>query len=291
MKLTYRNGWTVWHVVGALLLTAAGVWVTRDVWWEILLIATRDEEASHILLVPIVAAWMFWVRRARVRQCRPRDQWVGPAMVAAGWAIMSYGHANAHMALWHGGGLLVVLGCFCTVMGADVLLKFLPAVIVLGFLIPIPGIIRAKIAIPLATAMAQSAEFVFSGVMDLPVTRSGNQVQINGEPINIAEACNGLRMVFALFLVSYAFAFGTPFRWYVRAVILAASPLLAIACNLVRLVPTIYLYGSARESMALAFHDMAGWVMILVAFLLLLGVVQLLRWAQLEISPYSLARG
>ena len=60
--MTFRRmtafGWTPWHLLGAALMGALGVWVTLDAWRDILFIATMDEEASHIFLVPFVAAWL-----------------------------------------------------------------------------------------------------------------------------------------------------------------------------------------------------------------------------------------
>ncbi len=50
-------------------------------------------------------------------------------------------------------------------------------------------------------------------------------------------------MVFGLILVSYAFAFSLPLRNRVRLLILLASPLAAILCNLVRILPTVWVYG------------------------------------------------
>jgi len=104
-------------------------------------------------------------------------------------------------------------------------------------------------------------------------------------------------MVFALVLVSYAFAFGTPLRWYVRAIILGLSPISALICNVIRMIPTVWLYGlSDREwfgvagsSVAEVFHDVAGWVMLVLAFLLLMGAIKMLRWAMVPVTPYTLA--
>ena len=54
--------------------------------------------------------------------------------------------------------------------------------------------------------------------------RSGNQLWYNGKPVDIIEKCNGLRMVFGLILVSYAFSFSLPLRNSVRFLILLAQP-------------------------------------------------------------------
>src|ERR1019366_821720 len=108
---------------------------------------------------------------------------------------------------------------------------------------------------------------------------SGNKIWINGRPINIAEMCNGLRMVFSLFLVCFAFSFALPLRNFVRAIILLASPLAAILCNLIRILPTVWFYGYASENFADQFHDYSGWMMLPIAFLMLYSIIKVLQWA------------
>ncbi len=288
LKRLTNFGWTPWHALAAVLMGAAGVLATRAAWSDIYFIASKDEEASHILLVPIVAAWMFWVRRARLRYCAPRGQMIGPPIVAAGWMVSVFGFNHNVQAMWHGGAVLVVLGCVLSVLGKHVLFRFLPAFAVLVFLIPVPGRVRQEIAVPLQTATAAVTQVLFE-TGGIPIERSGNLLSINGTPVTVAEACNGMRMVFALVLVSFAFAYSLPLRNSVRVLVLLASPLAAIVCNVIRLLPTVWLYGYTAEPIAKKFHDVSGWIMLPIAFVLLLGVVRLLRWAMIPVARFNLA--
>jgi exosortase len=247
-----------------------------------------DEESSHILLVPIVAVWMLWVRAIRLRLCGPRASWLGPAIVALGWLMAWHGFNHATQAAWHLGSVLVVVGAAISVLGRAFLFRFFPALLVLAFLVPVPGAIRQSVAVPLQTATASVTQATFE-IAGLPIERSGNLLTINHVDVAVAEACNGMRMVFALVLVSYAFAFSLPLRQSVRIAVLAASPLAAILCNVVRLIPTIWLYGYAPPSVANQFHDWAGWLMLPVAFGLLLGIVRVLRWALIPVGRFNLA--
>jgi exosortase len=283
-----RNPWTRSHMVAAAALVLAAMAVQWRAWVDIAQIAMGDEEASHIILVPFVAIWMVWVRRGRLRSVVPRHNWIGPAIMLGGWLMSYYGFYHAMQAAWHAGAILMAIGAALTILGSDVLLKFLPAFVVLGFLVPVPGMIRLQLAGPLQTATAAATENVLE-LFGADVVRSGNLLMINGVQVAIAEACNGMRMVFALLLVSYGFAFGTPLRQYVRFLILAASPLSAIACNVVRLIPTVLVYGHMTDNFAEKFHDATGWVMLPIAFLILLGIIRLLRWALLPVSPFTLA--
>jgi exosortase len=284
--LRQRDRWVLIAVTA--LLVALGVAVTYDAWADIATIATRDEESSHIFLVPIVCAWMAWVRRGRIRQCRPVGRWFGPLIVAFGWLLWHLGFNFHTQTFWHGGSILIAVGCVVTVTGIDLVRRFFPAFAVLMFLIPVPGMVRQQIAIPLQNATAQFTRGMLE-TFGWPTELSGNVLRINGVEVGIAEACNGLRMVFALVLVSYAFAYGTPLRHYVRLIVVAASPVSAIACNVIRLMPTVLLYGYAPKEVADKFHDASGWIMIIVAFGLLMGVIRLLRWALVPVTPYTLA--
>ncbi len=280
--------WTARHGVAAVSLAALGVLATGDAWLEIGEIAWKDQEYSHIFLVPVVAAWMVWVRRMRIRHCKPIGTLLGPILTAAGWGIASYGFYRQYQALFHAGSVLVVLGCMVAILGKHLIFRFFPAVAVLVFLVPMPPNVRQEIAVPLQTWTAQISNTMF-GVLGVASERSGNMLVINGVPVTIAEACNGVRGIFALLLVSYAFGFGLPLRNSVRFAILLASPLVTIGCNLLRILPTAWFYGYSSQDFALKFHNYAGWAMLPLAFLILLGIIKILRWAMLPVMRYTLA--
>ena len=279
---------TRWHVLAALVMGALGVLATFDAWHDIYTLATKDEEYSHIFLVPIVALAMVVVRRMRMRHCKPSGMIVGVLLIAAGWAMTSYGFYHAVQALWHAGAVIVVLGCMLAVLGKNVIFRFFPAIAVLVFLVPVPGRIRQEIALPLQTWTARTAQTGLE-ICGVETEVSGNTLSINGKPVTVAEACNGLRMVFPLILVSYAFSFALPLRNGVRFLMLLASPLVAIFCNVLRTLPTIWLYGNKPRAVADAFHEWSGWAMLLISFLLLLGIIKALKWAMLPLTRFPLA--
>src|SRR5262245_44394127 len=95
-----RRGWTWPQLLIAVGLMAAGVYVTLPAWRDLVDVAISDEEQSHALLVPVVAAWLLWVRRERLRRYVPRATWVGPAVVAAGWLLHRVGDARNVYSFW-----------------------------------------------------------------------------------------------------------------------------------------------------------------------------------------------
>ena len=286
-RLPRADRWTGWHVIAAVVMATLALLATIDAWSDIFLIARKNEEYSHIFLVPLVAAAMIWVRRARFRYCKPTGTAIGFAIAGAGWVIHVFGFYHNFVSLWHLGAVLVVLGCILSVFGKHALFRFFPAIAVLMFVIPVPGMVRLRMAAPLETWTAQISELLLNAA-GVDVIRTGNLLTVGGRPVNIAEACNGLRMVFALILVSYSFGFGLPLRNSVRFLILLASPFAAILCNVVRILPTVWLYGRPGDA-GKVFHDYSGWLMLPISFLILLGIIRALRWAMVPVMRYTLA--
>lgn len=276
------RGWTAGRLGMAVLFVGAGVLATRGAWDDILHIALRDEESSHVWLVPLLAGWLAWIRRKELSTLQPSSDFWGPILVALGWAVSHWGFYGARQSPWHFGALLVVLGCLTTVVGSRVLWSVWPAVLVMVFIVPVPGMVRQQISIPLERATA-SVTTTLLGLAGAPVSRSGNQILINNYPVTVAEACNGLRMIFPLFLIVYVFCFTLPLRSGVRWLLLLTSPLCAIACNVVRLLPTVVLFGYASKDVADKFHDYSGWPMVSIAFLVLMGVVKLMQAFKLPV--------
>src|SRR5690606_19084921 len=115
--LTQRYGWSVKHVILLVVLAAAAIFAGLEQWRVILMIAMKDEEASHIFLVIPIAAWLVWVRRVRFRCCPPRASWVGPLIILAGFALLYFSYRNAFQAGLHGGAVLMLVGAIVSVVG------------------------------------------------------------------------------------------------------------------------------------------------------------------------------
>ncbi len=285
-----RDGtaWTAQAFALLALMLGLGVWTQRQPLLDILAIATRDEEQSHVLLVPFIAVWLLWLRRSRLRYVRFRPSLVGPAVVLAGSVVSWWGFNSGTQIAWHGGAVLTLVGVLLSLTGFQPLRQFPPVFAVLAFILPVPGVIRQTIAIPLQT-LATTVTHTTLELVGVTVTRLGNVLVINGEQIAVGEACNGMRMVFAFTLVVYAFAFAVPLKRTVRVLLLVLSPITALVCNVVRLVPTSLIYGYGTVGNAEWFHDVTGWMMVPLALVIMIGMLRLLKWLEFPLTPYWLA--
>ena len=275
---------------GVVVLPALAFLACLPIWQEIASIAIHDPENSHILLAIPVALFLAWLRRARLRRLPAAPSLWGPAMCAVALLFVSIGPTYGFESVSHLGALLLVAGAALSVVGPVPFERFKPAILMLLFLLPVPGRIRHAIALPLQEISARVVAFMLD-LLGIPVLRTGNALTVNGVEVAVAEACNGMRMVSALALVTAAFVFSVPMRNSVRLAFVAASPLIALVVNVTRLTPTVLFYGYSDSETADFFHDVSGWGALLVALAVLSGIMALLRWIEVPISPYPVFAG
>ncbi|MEM6256763.1 MAG: exosortase/archaeosortase family protein [Planctomycetota bacterium] len=270
-------------VLTSVLLLLA-VYACRDAWMDIARIVSKDEEASHILLVPLVFARIAWVRRAELKGIKMNASLWGAAIALVGVGLWFFGNIKAMQVVWHFGAIVTLFGAFVCVNGLQIVRRLWPAFLVLVFLMPLPGVIRHPLALFLQNASAQATEIVIVA-LGFELVRNGNLLIINDYPVGVAEACNGMRMVSMLILVVFAFVFSEKIRpWVQVALVLIAAPM-AILLNIVRLVPTVLAFGFFSEDFAYQLHDWLGWVMVLASYFVLMGILVLMRWLMLPIEP------
>ncbi len=282
-----RRGWSPFQVGLLLLLTAASIWACLPAWQDILSQATRRADAGYILLAVPVAIYLFWMRRSRLRFVRCRPSLWGTLVTLVGLGLTWYGdEVDMHVAR-HLGALTTFTGAIIAMTGLEVLRQFAAVFLALLFLLPVPGGVRHAIAIPLQNAAATFTHDMLE-LIGVASEQKGASLVIRGTPIAVGEACDGMRMVFAMGLVVFAFVFSVAFRPMTRLLLLLLSPLIALVCNILRLVPTALVYGFATPETAAHVHDVFGWLMLPAALAMLFGVVRLLTWLDLPVYRWRM---
>ena len=265
----------------AALIVVASVSALAHVWQDLADLAFRDEESSHIAIAPVVFVWLVWVRRDRFRQVSSEGQLVGLLLLILGVVVHEVGIAARTVAIWHISALVALLGGFCLSFGTSFLRLFAPAILSLAFLIPVPGLIRQELSLPLQYYSAMLTEVCLSNV-GMDVTRSGCLLSVNGTQVLIAEACNGMRMLFSVMLVVYGMFFSLPTSRLLKIVMCMLSPLAALLLNTVRLILTAAMYGSTEEQWAKTFHDVNGWLIPIVIMATLIVLTSRIRTAKVK---------
>lgn len=272
-----RTRWIAFAIVALV-----GIAVSWTAWVDLVTTAVKHHDSDASILAPPIAIWLLWQRRAALGVA-PRGRWAAAiAAIAATW-IAWWGTDTDRHAVAHLGALLTLAAAFTASFGVNALGRTLPAWGALLFSIPLPGAARQLVAQPLQGYGAALAEQTLR-VAGFNIERLGASLVIDGVPVAVSEACDGMRMVSALVLVVWAVAFGRESRPVLRAVLLLSAPVVALACNAIRLIPTVIGFAMLETKDAEFAHDVMGWL----TLPLCLGLIELLRLALERLVP---ARG
>lgn len=269
----------------AVGLIAAGLALFWTGFTDLCWLAYNDPESSHILLIPPLLVYLAAQRRGAIAQAfaSAGSGWLGLVPLAVGVFAWEWGYREdmrigGHLAVvfWVVGSLVVAFGHRAAIaVGWPILGLLLLAV-------PIPYSIRIGFAVPAQQITAAIAEQALL-LTNLPVIRTGSVLHVGDTQVGIAEACNGMRMLFAVGLICYAYAVATPMRAWARVALLVISPLIALACNVVRVVMATWVYGSVSDAAGDMFHDLSGWGTAALAFVVVWALGNAGDWLGLPI--------
>lgn len=136
-------------------------------------------------------------------------------------------------------------------------------------MVPWPAIVLNTLTFPLQLLAARLSTASLQ-LIDLPVYREGNVIFLPHTTLEVVEACSGIRSLVSLLALAMVFAYMTQrAAWQRLLLVLAAIPI-AIIANAFRIWGTgvlAHFYGSqVAEGF---YHTFAGWLVFVVAFILL----------------------
>jgi exosortase len=109
------------------------------------------------------------------------------------------------------------------------------------------------------------------------VLREGNIIHIGSATVAVAEACNGLRMVTAFFVISGMVVLLVKRAWWEKLIILFSSLPIALLCNTIRLTITAIIFTIlSGEYWEKVFHDFGGYAMMPLALVIIVTELWLL---------------
>lgn len=301
-----KHVWRILAISSALVFVYATVLVKLGHnWWT-------DENYSHGLLIPFIIAYIVWSQRERLARAAERPAlFIGLTAVLFALVLLWAGIAGAELFLQRISLVFMLAGTVLYFWGFALLRLLLVPLFLLLLAIPIPAIVFNKIAFPLQLFASRCAVWAMM-VFDIPVLRQGNVIELmplgamETKKLEVVEACSGIRSLMTLVTLAVVFAYFTHSRggtdprgenpsddskpqspsrtahavsllksyWFWRStVILLSSIPIAIFTNALRVSGTgvlAHYYGTKVADGF--FHSFSGWVIYIVAFLMLFSV-------------------
>lgn len=258
-------------------------------WWT-------DENYSHGLLIPFIIGYIVWTTRDKfTREAAKPSTLLGGGLVVLALLALFAGTAGAELFMQRISLVLMLAGIVIYFWGHQLLRFMLVPLGLLLLAIPIPAIIFNKIAFPLQLFASRCAVWSMS-LLDIPVLRQGNVIELlplgarETRKLEVVEACSGIRSLMTLLTLAVVFAYFTyprsddddkkgtfswlrSYAWWRSVIIVVSAVPIAIVTNASRVSGTGVLshyYGT--EVADGFFHSFSGWVIYIVAFLMLFAV-------------------
>jgi len=232
---------------------------------------STDEDVGHGFFVIPVAAFIAWQRREQILALDYRPAWWGLGVMA--WAAFQgyIGTLGAELFLQRTSLLIALVGLLLVTGGTKLVRELAFPLLLLPFMIPIPNVVYNQITFPLQLFASQVAEFNL-GMVGIPVLRDGNILELASQKLSVVEACSGIRSLLSLSFLSLVYAYFFDSRVWMRWVLLAATIPVAIIANAGRVTITGILSEVNPELARGFFHSLEGWIIFLIALVLLGGL-------------------
>jgi exosortase len=278
--LEHQNGvalkrlpWPVLAWFGALLLLSYA-----PVLWRLVRQWDSDPDMGHGFFVPIVVGFIVWQKRAELLALPTAPNWWGLAVVLYAGFQLWIATLGAELFLARTAFVISVIGMVLLLGGTAWVRALAFPLFLLFFMIPIPTVVYNNITFPLQL-LASRVSTEALNMMQIPVLREGNVLELADQKLSVVEACSGIRSLLSLTFLSLVYGYFFERKVWMRVVLFFSTIPIAIVANASRVTLTGVLAESKPELAEGFFHTASGWVIFMVALAILLVLHQILNRA------------
>ena len=256
----------------------------------------QTDDWGHTLVAPLIAGW--FLRRAwpQIESSGVRVFWWGLLPLGFGlmwYAMCVFGPQVLHHHNLRGFGVVCSLGGLGLLLLGPAAIRHLifPMLFLLVFGQTISERLMSYVTHPMQSITALGAHLLLVlGTLDAELDGNVIRIYVMGEdmstnviPLNVAEACSGMRMLMAFLAIGTTMAFVSFQRWWQRIILIASAFPVALTVNIVRVLVLGLLSLIDPDLGTGEVHTMVGVFLLLPAWLLFLGVAEILK--RLVVEP------
>ena len=237
--------------------------------WGLIRKWNNDPDMGHGFFVPVIAAYIVWQKRAELLEMKPSPNWLGLALVVYGALQLTVATLGAELFLIRSALVISVIGTVWFLTGTAMTRKMAFPLFLLFFMVPLPEIVYNRITFPLQLLASQMADQALN-LLQIPVLREGNILELPQQRLSVVEACSGIRSLLSLTFLSLVYGYFFEKRTWVRVVLFLSTIPIAMIANASRVTLTGILTEYKPELAEGFFHTASGWVIFMVALFILI---------------------
>jgi exosortase len=256
--------WPLFWFGGLLALSYAFVLIRLGKQW------LTDDDMNHGMFVPPLIAFILWQRWPRLRQLAVRSNVWGIPIMVFGGSMLCIGPPSLPTFVFMSrlGFVFSLVGLILFLRGSRTVYELSYPLLLLLFMIPLPGFVFQKLTIPLQLLASILSEHLLSG-LGYSVLREGNILQLPGQTLNVVEACSGLRSLLSLSFLAQAYAYlFDRCAWMRTALGIAIIPI-AVVANACRIGVSAVMAQVDPEWAHGLYHAVTGWTAFIASCLFL----------------------
>lgn len=275
-----------------LLTTIAVFWQPLSALYSV----TQEQlHYSHLLLVPFVSLYVFYLNRKVILTSGEWSPWSGMIMVGLGaigyWEAGRATSGVDYVSFTTLALVVVIWGIFLLCYGPGTCRKFSFGLLFLLCMAPLPAGLLHAIIVFLQHSAAEVTGIGFS-LFGVPVIRNDIVFGLPNITIRVDEGCSAIRSALSLVITSIvAGHFFLRSTWAKLSLVVTVMPL-AIINNGVRIVGLSLLANYVDRSFLLdgRLHDLVGHIVFVFSITILIVLISLLRRFEQRPKFYSLSR-
>jgi exosortase len=231
-----------------------------------------DPNFQHGIFVPLFALFVLWQDRKRLKAIASEPSWAGLPLVVLSLFMLVLGVLGAELFFSRVSLLILLAGLIILFQGWPFFRAVLFPWVFLILMIPIPTLILQQVTFPLQLLASKLATALLE-LVGVPVLRQGNVIYLASMPLDVAEACSGIRSLLTLVTLAIIYGYLMETRWWVRVVLAVSAVPIAVAANSFRIFGTGLLVQYWDPDKAEGFfHTFSGWLIFVAALIMLFAV-------------------
>ena len=242
-----------------------------------------DANWSHGFLIPLFSAYLIYTRWDQLTAARRRVCIWGLPIMLASLIVLIYSFYPLETYWFCQLSMIpLLLGIVLYLSGPAVLKITWVPIVYLMLAIPIPDILYRDIAYPLQELAASSTTILLK-LCGVTINVEGSSLSIvslsdNEYPLQVVEACSGVRSLMAFVALSVAMAYIDDRPVWQRLVLIFSSLPITVLCNILRVTATSTMFVIDQPELGKDFmHTFMGMALLVPALLMLLGLSWLLN--------------
>lgn len=260
---------TFWRNIAVFLLSAT---VLLFAWWPTAVhlfdILWNVDVFAHGLVVPVVSLGLIWSRKEHINAAAPQVSFWGLPLIILAVVFWSAGRLLDAALLSHIGLVTGVQAAVLSAIGLRAFRTILFPMLFLYFTVPF----GYDLVVPLQHITAN----LVIGTLDIlgvAFNAEGVLIELPSGYYEIAEACAGVKFFFASSVTGVLLSHLVFEGWRHRLGIIAASMLLPIAANALRVLAILAIAEATDQSFAKGVdHIIYGWVFLSIVLFLLISL-------------------